>query len=377
MHYTCFSCDRQYPISDRRFRCECGGFLVIPTGDFFTRDALAGRDFSIWRYRKAFGLPAEAEPVSLGEGRTPLIRRQIAGQEVAFKLDYLQPSGSFKDRGASTLMTLVKFLGVPEVVEDSSGNAGAAMAAYAAAAGVGCTIFSPGYTPDGKLTQIRLYGAQVVKTPGTRQDTNDAAMRAAETSFYASHLWNPFFGQGLATAAYELWEQMSGQVPPAVLVPAGSGGYLEGLHIGFRALVRAGYATATPRLIGVQADHCAPLHLAWQRGLNDYATIEPQPTIAEGIAVQRPPRAAAVLAAIRESGGCTVGVSEAEIVDATRALFALGLFAEPTSAATLAGWRKLPAAERVGAVLILTGSGLKQTKRLGELFADARNSGAD
>jgi threonine synthase len=104
------------------------------------------------------------------------------------------------------------------------------------------------------------------------------------------------------------------------------------------------------------------------RGLADYAQVEPQPTIAEGIAVQRPPRAAAVLTAIRASDGRTVGVSEAEILDATRALFALGLFAEPTSAATLAGWRKLPAAEREGAVLILTGSGLKQTKRLGELF---------
>jgi threonine synthase len=296
------------------------------------------------------------------------VRRQIAGQEVTFKLDFLQPSGSFKDRGASTLMTLVKFLNTEQIVEDSSGNAGAAMAAYAAAAGIGCTIYSPDYTPDGKLVQIRLYGARVVKVPGTRQDTNDAAIRAAEASFYASHLWNPFFGQGLATAAYELWEQMGGQVPPAVIVPAGSGGYLEGLFIGFRALLRAGYAQTLPRLIGVQADHCAPLHLAWMRGLADYAQVEPQPTIAEGIAVQRPPRAAAVLTAIRASDGRTVGVSEAEILDATRALFALGLFAEPTSAATLAGWRKLPAAEREGAVLILTGSGLKQTKRLGELF---------
>jgi len=377
MYYTCFSCDRQYPLSDRRFRCACGGFLTLPTADFFARDALAGRDVSIWRYREAFGLPAGAEPVSLGEGRTPLVRREIGGQALAFKLDYLQPSGSFKDRGASTLMTLVKFLGVRTVVEDSSGNAGAAMAAYAAAAGIGCTIFSPDYTPDGKLVQIRLYGAQVVKTPGTRQDTNDAALRAAETSFYASHLWHPFFGQGLATAAYELWEQMGGRVPPAVIVPAGSGGYLEGLALGFHALVKAGYADALPRLIGVQADHCAPLHLAWQRGLNDYAPIEPQPTIAEGIAVQRPPRAAAVLEAIRGSGGCTVGVSEGEILDATKTLFGLGLFAEPTSAATLAGWRKLPAAERAGAVLILTGSGLKQTKRLGELFDNHQASWAE
>ncbi|MCX7706867.1 MAG: threonine synthase [Anaerolineae bacterium] len=327
------------------------------------------RDYTIWRYRETFGLPPQAQPVSLGEGRTPLVRRQIAGEEVAFKLDFLQPSGSFKDRGASVLMTLVKYLGVDAVVEDSSGNAGAAMAAYAAAADIRCTIYSPDYTPDGKLVQIRLYGAQVARVPGTRQDANDAAIRATERAFYASHLWNPFFCQGLATAAYELWEQMDGAVPSAVIVPAGSGGYLEGLFIGFQALRRAGYARTMPRLIGVQADHCAPLHVAWMRGLNNYAEIAPRPTIAEGIAVQRPPRAAAVLAAIRESGGCTIGVSEEEILDATRTLFRLGLFAEPTSAATLAGWRKLPPAERRGAVLILTGNGLKQTKRLGELFA--------
>ena len=368
MHYTCFSCGGQYPLTDRRFRCDCGGFLTVESSAFFAREALAERDFSIWRYREAFGLPEEADSVSLGEGRTPLVRREIAGQEVSFKLDYLQPSGSFKDRGASVLMTLVKFLGVEQVVEDSSGNAGAAMAAYAAAAGIGCTIYSPDYTPDGKLVQIRLYGAQMEKVPGTRQDTNDAAIRAAAASFYASHLWNPFFGQGLATAAYEIWEQMGGRVPPAVIVPVGSGGYLEGLAIGFRMLVRAGYADAMPRLIGVQADHCAPLHLAWQRGLANYASIDPQPTVAEGIAVQRPPRAAAVLAAVRGSGGRTVGVSEDEILDATKTLFGLGLFAEPTSASVLAGWRKLGAAERDGAVMILTGSGLKQTKRLGELF---------
>ena len=368
MHYTCFSCGGQYPLTDRRFRCDCGGFLTVESSEFFTREALAGRDFSIWRYREAFGLPEEAESVSLGEGRTPLVRRQIAGQDVAFKLDYLQPSGSFKDRGASVLMTLVKFLRIEKIVEDSSGNAGAAMAAYAAAAGIGCTIYSPDYTPDGKLVQIRLYGAQVNKVPGTRQDTNDAAILAAATSFYASHLWNPFFGQGLATAAYEIWEQMGGRVPPAVIVPVGSGGYLEGLAIGFRALVRAGYADAMPRLIGVQADNCAPLHLAWERGLADFAAIEPQPTVAEGIAVQRPPRAAAVLDAVRGSGGRTVGVSEDEILDATKTLFGLGFFAEPTSASVLAGWRKLSSTEQEGAVLILTGSGLKQTKRLGELF---------
>lgn len=254
-----------------------------------------------------------------------------------------------------------------DVVEDSSGNAGAAISAYAAAAGLNCTVFVPDYTPEGKLTQMKLYGAKVVKVPGKRQDANEAAIRAAKYAFYASHLWHPFFVMGLKSAAFEIWEALGKKLSPVVVVPVGSGGFCEGLFLGFRTLVEAGYSEGVPRMIGVQAERCPPIHTAFVQGLDDYADVEVEITVAEGIAVQKPPRAKAVLKAIRESGGYTISVKEEEIVSALKVLFSMGLFVEPTSATVLAAWLKMAPEEKESAVLILTGSGLKETKKLGEM----------
>lgn len=342
--------------------------MSVETKGIFPREELSRRDLTIWRYREAYGLPEGIEPVSLGEGFTPVIEREVQGRRVLFKLDFMQPSGSFKDRGASVLMSLVKALGVREVVEDSSGNAGAAIAAYAAAAGLRCTVFVPEYTPEGKLTQIRFYGARVVKVPGKRQDASRAAIEAAQSSYYASHLWHPFFVMGLQSAAFEIWEELGGRIPPVVVIPVGSGGFCEGLFLGFKALMEAGYSEGIPKMVGVQAERCAPIHRAFVEGLDDAADIEASITVAEGIAVQRPPRARAVLGAIRESGGYTVAVKEEEILSAMELLFSMGLYVEPTSAAALAGWLKMPSQDRDGALLILTGSGLKESAKLAEIL---------
>jgi len=250
MQYICYLCHSRYDVTPTIFRCSCGGFLAAEGGKPFTRKALASRDTTIWRYREVFGLSEDIEPVSLGEGQTPLIKRQIDGANLFFKMDFLQPTGSFKDRGASLLISVVKKLGIKEVVEDSSGNAGAAIAAYSAAAGIFCTVFVPDYTPEEKLTQIKLYGARVVKVAGTRQGTNDAAVKAAQNTFYASHLWNPFFVSGIQSSAFEIWEELGEKVPPVVVVPLGSGGLLEGLFMGFKLLLNAGYVKQIPRMIG-------------------------------------------------------------------------------------------------------------------------------
>ena len=336
--------------------------------EIFPKSQLRMQDLSIWRYREAFGLPQGLEAVSLGEGRTPVVRRNIDGSEVVFKLEYLQPSGSFKDRGASVLISLVRGLGVTRVVEDSSGNAGSAISAYAAAAGIACSVYVPEYTPEGKLIQIRIYGAEVIKVPGKRQDANDAVIRAAQSAYYASHLWNPFFLMGMKSVAFEIWEQMSKKAPPSVVVPLGAGSNIEGLYSGFTALVQAGYTKRIPRLIGVQAEKCAPIHRAFQAGMDDFAEVEVDLTVAEGIAVQKPPRTRAVLQAIRRSQGRTLSVTEEEILESSRRLFSMGFFVEPTSAAAFAGWLKLSPAERNKALVILTGNGLKESKKLGELF---------
>jgi len=371
MPYCCVTCKATHDLDRRIFRCGCGGFLEVEHEGMFSKAEIATRGLTVWRYREAFGLPAGVEAVSLGEGRTPLVTRRLDAGEVHFKLDYLQPSGSFKDRGASVLLSLVKSLGVSRVVEDSSGNAGCAIAAYASAAGIQCTIYVPEHTPEGKLVQIKLYGAEVVRVPGKRQDANDAVIAASKQSYYASHLWNPFFAMGGKSAAFEIWEELGYRVPPLVVVPLGAGGNLEGLYLGFRDLVRAGYAKEIPKIIGVQAEKCPPLHRAFQTGQSEFVPMEVDFTVAEGIAVQRPPRSRAVLAAIRESQGRTVGVTEEEILQASRRLYAMGFFVEPTSAAAFAGWLKLDAAERQGAVVSLTGIGLKESKKLADLFLSA------
>ena len=369
--YLCPACSREYGLQDGRFRCACGSFLdVVPAPVVPEAGQLDGRDQTIWRYREMFGLPDDLEPVTLGEGRTPVVRKCVDGEELDFKLDFMQPSGSFKDRGASVLVSLSHYLGVSSIIEDSSGNAGAAVSAYGRAAGLDCTIYVPDYTPTGKLVQMRMYGSRVVKVQGTRQDTSQAAMDAASDSFYASHLWSPFFIRGLASSALEIWEQMAPNLPRTVVVPVGSGGYYEGLHLGFSALAAAGRIEAPPRLVGVQAHNCSPLAQAYEAGLADAPVTASQPTVAEGISVQQPPRARGVLEAVRENGGKIIGVGDDEILTSLKDLFALGLFVEPTSAAVLAGWRKLSPDERRGALLILTGSGLKQTAKLEKLFPE-------
>jgi len=369
MNYQCSACEKKHSLEEKIFRCNCGGFLQVEGARIFPLRELQNRDLTIWRYQEAFGLPPEVQPVSLGEGRTPLLKRTVSDGEVYFKLDFLQPSGSFKDRGASVLISLVRWLGVSQVVEDSSGNAGAALSAYSAAAGIGCNVYVPEYTPEGKLVQIRLYNAKVVKVPGKRQDANRAVIDASRHTYYASHLWNPFFVMGLTSAAFEIWEDLGGETPPVVALPVGSGGFLEGLFLGFNALAEAGYCRDIPRIVGIQAEKCPPIHRAYQEGLEDFVEMEVDVTVAEGIAVQRPPRAMAVLEAIRKSGGYTVSVTDEEILSALKVLFSMGLYVEPTSAAVLAGWMKMKPEDRSGAVLILTGSGLKETEKLRKLYS--------
>lgn len=368
MRYSCYSCGKKYPLTEKIFRCSCGSFLEIENSDLFPEKALENSDRTIWRYREAFGLPRDIVPVSLGEGHSPLIKKKIDGTDLYLKLDFLQPTGSFKDRGASLLISLAKHLGITEVIEDSSGNAGAAIAAYSAAANINCRVFVPGYTPDGKLMQMKFYNAEVVKIPGKRQDANDAAIEASGSTYYASHLWNPIFPLGFKSTAYELWEDLGRKLPALVIIPLGSGGNIEGIYLGFKSLIQAGLANRMPRLIGIQAEKCSPIHTAFIDGLDDSAEIEVETTVAEGIAVQRPPRAKAILNALRECGGFTLSVSEEEILSAARNLFSIGIFAEPTSAAALAGWRKLKPHDKRDAVLILTGSGLKETNKLSKIF---------
>ncbi len=185
---------------------------------------------------------------------------------VRFKLEFMMPTGSFKDRGMTVMVSYLKSRGITEVLEDSSGNAGASLSAYAAAAGMRCRILVPETASYPKIAQIAACGADVVTIPGTRQDVADAAVRMSSEIFYASHNWQPFFIEGTKTLAYELWESLGYRAPDNVITPLGYGSNVLGLDIGFDELLRSGEIDKRPRIFGVQAANCAPCFNAWQSG---------------------------------------------------------------------------------------------------------------
>ncbi len=367
----CLECGKAHSQGEPIWRCPCGGLLEVEVEARFPWEAISKRAHSLWRYREA--LPIEMDPpVTLGEGMTPLLPWKLAGREVFLKLDYLFPTGSFKDRGASVLMSRVKELGVKEVLGDSSGNAGAAIAAYSARAGVRCRMYIPEGTSPEKVAQIRAYGASVIKIAGGRQKTAEAALKAAETTFFASHYWNPYFFEGTKTFAFEVFEQLGGRLPDAFVVPAGNGTLLLGLWKGVRELLRAGAIKQVPRLFALQAEACAPLVRAFDEGEEEVREIPAGDTLAEGIKVPLPVRGPQMLKALRESRGGALAVPENEILPALRALASGGLFVEPTSAIALAGARllieKKLIREEEDILVPLTGHGLKATAKLETLL---------
>jgi threonine synthase len=366
-HLACTACGETFGLDEPRWRCECGGLLDISWQSAFEPDRVVGRKLTMWRYREMIPLGPNAPEISFDEGLTPLLRIELEGMSAWIKQDHLFPSGSYKDRGAAVLISKVAELGIGRVVEDSSGNAGAAIAAYCARAGVACAIYVPSSTAPAKLAQIEGYGADVHRIPGTREDTARAAFDAAQTTYYASHSWNPFFFHGTKTFAYEVCEQLGWQAPDAVVLPVGNGTLLLGAAIGFRELRTAGITTRMPRLVGVQAERCAPLYRVWCDGWNTLQQLQRGETIAEGIAIADPIRKRQLVSAARESGGEILAVSEGEIKAALRAMWRRGFCIEPTSAATVAGlYQYLQRAKREEVVVsTFTGHGLKAAGKIG------------
>jgi threonine synthase len=295
---------------------------------------------------------------------------------VQYKLEFMMPTGSFKDRGMTVMVSYLKSRGVTRVLEDSSGNAGASLSAYAAAAGLTCRILVPETASYPKIAQIAACGADVVTIKGSRQDVAEAALRQTtdprDALFYASHNWQPLFVEGTKTLAFELWEQSGFRAPDNLVIPLGYGSNVLGAEHGFAELVRAGEIARRPRLFAVQAAACAPYAAAFREGVEHLVPTEIRPTMAEGIATAKPTRVAEVLRAVRETGGSVVAVQEAEIVTALRELARRGLYVEPTSAAAAAGLTRLLASGVIRAqeqtVLVLTGSGLKASATIGELL---------
>ena len=362
---VCRACGKREDMDAPIWKCSCGGLLDLDFNPVFDKEAIAARKPDMWRYREALPV-GEGHEVSFGEGFTPLLPLGFGGREVLVKQEQLFPSGSFKDRGASVLVSKARELGVAAVVEDSSGNAGASVAAYCARAGIACDIYVPESTAAGKLAQIQWCGARLVKTPGSREDTARAVLRAAETTFYASHCYNPYFFHGTKTWAFEVAEQLGWEAPDTCVLPAGNGTLLLGASIGFRELLAAGVIDRLPKLVAVQSTACAPLAASFAKGTDEMVPFDATETLAEGIAIAEPVRGPQILDAVRETGGAFLTVSEREIVAALRLVCARGHYIEPTSAAAVAGAIRYagsaPKDERI--VSVFTGHGLKTTEKM-------------
>jgi threonine synthase len=370
--YRCPGCGRIWDADRPLWRCECGSHLNLTQGAGLARAEIVTEDASLWRYGAALALRGPPR-ISLGEGWTPLVTRNWVGVEVCFKLESQMPTGSFKDRGTAVMVNHLLEVGVGRIHEDSSGNAGASIATYAAVAGIPCRIYVPAAAPHGKLVQIAAAGADVRVIAGSRQAVSEAAvLGAANESFYASHNWHPYFIEGTKTLAFELWEQLGFRVPDNILVPTGYGSNILGLERGFDELERRGEIIARPRLFAVQAANCAALVAAWQAGEDRLVPFPARPTVADGIAAPQPVRIAEVLHAVRRSQGSVVAVGEEEIAPALITLGRLGLFVEPTAATAAAALTRLLDDGTIRAdhltVIVLTGSGLKAVDRIGPLL---------
>jgi len=321
-----------------------------------------------WRY--AAMLPVVTggcARISLGEGWTPLVPDTWRDMSVQWKLDALMPTGSYKDRGFSVLVNWLVGLGASIAVEDSSGNAGASLACYAARAGLDACIYVPESAPAPKKAQVAIYGAELVEVPGPRIAATDAAVAATRLNKgtkYASHALHPAYLLGQMTCAWEIWEQLNRTAPDWLVVPVGQGGLLLGAWRGFEHLHRAGLIDKLPRLVAVQVRPYTPIHDAFQSEAERVHTVPPQvePVSADGIAITKPVRVVSVLRALRRSNGATIAVTDKETLKARDALATRGLFVEPTSATVAAALRKLKPSIQPGEIVVaaLTGHGLKR-----------------
>ncbi|MEV8623096.1 threonine synthase [Streptomyces sp. NPDC051079] len=376
--YVCPRCQVHAPASALTWCCpRCRGPWDLEfTGAPVSLPSLTSRVNSLWRYEEALPLatePPQAPHVTLGEGRTPLVPLTggegavgtgdgtAGGGTVSAKLDFLMPTLSFKDRGAVMLAELARRLGPDTVIADSSGNAGTAIAAYCARAGLDCAVYVPEGTSAKKLEQIRAHGARTVVVPGDREATARAARAAADAPgvFYASHVYNPHFLHGTKTYVYELWEELGGRLPDTLVLPVGNGTLLLGAALAVEELYGQGLVERRPALVAVQAEAVSPLAAAFHAGAEELTgPAAARPTLAEGIAIPAPPRAAQILRAVRASGGTFRTVTEEQIRAAQLDLARRGLYVEPTGVACWAAVRAAPAHPGT-TVLPLCGAGAK------------------
>ena len=371
-HLECTKCGASLSADIPQNVCPQDGGTLFPRYDLqslkqhFNPESLRGREAALWRYREV--LP-DVEPVTLGEGFTPLLpSREFP--HVWIKDEGLNPTGSFKARGITVAISVAKALGVKKLAMPSAGNAASALAAYAAAAGLEAYIFMPQDVPLANRIECEAYGAKVTLVNGLISDCARIVGERKEQEgwFDFSTLKEPYRVEGKKTMAYELFEQLGGKLPDAVIFPSGGGVGVIGMWKAFEEMEQLGWiskpASERPRMIAVQSEGCAPIVKAWTEGKGTVEAWTDASTIAAGLRVPRPYGDYLVLDILKRSRGTAVAVSDAEIKDAFHHWARTeGIFAAPEGAASLAAYRRLQSggflSEKDKVVLFNTGTGLK------------------
>lgn len=363
---------RTYPLDVPRWCSDNRKPLLITPQRGIARDDIDTALRSQWRYRAS--LPVDiSNPISMGEGCTPLVQKDWGEHRPLFKLEWFNPTSSFKDRGTTVMLSALRQQGVRAVLEDSSGNGGASVSAYGAAGGMRVKILAPAFASPPKIAQMRAYGAEVQLVEGPRQECENEAVRQSDSIFYSSHNWQPFFLEGTKTIGYEIWEDLNFRAPDNIVMPAGAGSNVLGCHMAFSELMRAGQIARMPRLFVCQPLNCSPIDASFQAGVTTPVAREVRKTISEGTAIAHPLRLKEVVTAVRSSGGRTVALEEDAIVAALRRTALLGLLPELTSATAVAGFDRLAQGGFIHSseetVVILSGTGIKNAGAISELYA--------
>ena len=374
-HLECTACGLRHEWSHLQnlcIACHKPLFAIVDlakAGRAFTREALATREKSLWRYREVLPLPASVEPVALGEGGTPLLRATKFADDVDLwiKDESLNPTQSFKARGMSVAVSMAKHLGATKLAVPSAGNAGGALAAYAARARLEAHIFMPRDTPRANIIECRELGAHVTLIDGLITDCGAeiARRKADEGWFDMSTLKEPYRIEGKKTLGYELAEQLDWKLPDVILYPTGGGTGLIGMWKAFDEMEVLGWIDRKrPRLFSVQASGCAPIVRAFEAG-EKFAAEFPNPhTIASGLRVPKAIGDFLILTILRQSNGGAVAVDDQEIVRVVRDVGSTeGLFVAPEGAACFAALKSLRRAGKIDigerVVIFNTGSGIK------------------
>lgn len=357
---VCSRCGKVYPLKGAPYLCECGGTYDFADFPAYLPEQIDKTKKSLWKYRAMLGLADDAPEITLGEGNTPLVEVNYGKQSVWAKLEYQNPTGSYKDRGSAVLASFLASRGITQVVEDSSGNAGASLAAYASRAGMKARVFVPESASGPKRVQIEYYGAELTHIPGPRSEATKAVREAAASGItYASHAYMPFGLTGIATIAYEIAASIGKNGPGTLVAPVGHGGLLYGVMRGFEALRKAARVNDEPYYVGVQAAGCAPVCFAYQN--QEYTLREPleSDTIAEGVRVKTPVRGEGILRRVNKRKGCILQIEDNDLKKAYAEIALKGLFVEPTSALVWAALKEIVGKVPEPVILILTGSGYK------------------